>query len=132
VTSAIQVAPGTGVDWYGEASKSASGPAALGDRNATAVFTPLPARRKRCERPPSVTQWTSEPKKFGFAGGLPYMRLGKRCVVGLGFFGCVPGELPAANSHLLDGRNRATEADSSVPEAQGCELQPDTGEIRKE
>ena len=119
------------VDWFGEAAKSAGRIAARGQDKAADFFTPAPVRRKHCVRPPSATQWKPEEKKYGFAGGLPYVRLGK-CVVGLGFFGCVPGAPPAANSHLLDGRDRATEDDSSVPDANGCELTPDTGEIRKE
>jgi hypothetical protein len=119
-------------NWFGEAAKAAGKVAARGAGGNAAVFTPTPVRRKRCVRPPSATEWKPEEKKVGFAGGLPFVRLGKRCVVGLGFFGCIPGELPKANSHLLDGRDRATESDSSVPDVEGCEPLPDTGEIRKE
>lgn len=120
------------VDWFGEAAKSAGKAAVRGDADSLAVFTPSPVRRKHCVRPPSATQWKPEEKKFGFAGGLPYVRLGKRCVVGLGFFGCILGALPEANSHLLDGRDKANESESSVPDVDGCEPQPDTGEIKKE
>ena len=120
------------VDWFGEAAKSAGQAAARGAANGAAVFTPPPVRRAHCVRPPSATEWKPEEKKFGFAGGLPYVRLGKRCVLGLGFFGCVPGALPEANSHLLDARDKANEGDSSVPDVNGCEPQPDTGEIKKE
>jgi hypothetical protein len=129
--SASTQAP-AGVDWFGEAAKAAGKAAARGDANHVGVFTPPPVRRQRCVRPPSATQWKPEEEKFGFAGGLPYVRLGKRCVLGLGFFGCIPGKLPEANSHLLDARDKANESDSSVPAVDGCEPQPDTGEIRKE
>lgn len=50
---------------------------------------------------PYTFEWKAEPKRAGFSGGLPYVRLGKRCVVGLPFFGCAIGKLPEANHELF-------------------------------
>lgn len=45
------------------------------------------------------------------------MRIGKRCVVGLGFFGCATGTLPQANGQVLDEVKNTQRLRSSVPEA---------------
>jgi hypothetical protein len=50
------------------------------------------------------------------SGGLPYMEIGKRCAIGLGFFGCGIGELPPPNGHLFDGMDDPDRERSSVPE----------------
>ncbi|HEY2662944.1 MAG TPA: hypothetical protein VGI47_01290, partial [Candidatus Binataceae bacterium] len=67
-----------------------------------------------CHRYRKPDPWSPEPKKFGFAGALPYMRLGKHCVIGLGFFGCGVGPFPEANGHVLDDRRDPDRPRSSV------------------
>ena len=67
-------------------------------------------------------EWNGkEDRRVGFASGLPFVRLGKRCVVGLGFFACNPGELPEVNGHLLDDMKDPERATSSVPDPNVCD-----------
>ena len=73
---------------------------------------PLP----KCRQPTHPFQWRPEPKKAGFVGLLPYVQLGKRCVLGLGFFGCAVGRLPDANGHLFDDVNNPDRPRGSVPD----------------
>lgn len=105
------------IDWQLEAERSAR---ATVERNAK-------SREKRIgEHPPSPFRekpkpkefpWDPEPDKAGFAAGfIPYVVIGERCVVGLGFFGCALGKKPPANSHLFDGMHDPNRERSSVPE----------------
>jgi len=110
--------PGTNaIDWQLEAERSAR---AIVERNAK-------SREKRIgEHPPSPFRekpkpkefpWDPEPDKAGFAAGfIPYVVIGERCVVGLGFFGCALGKKPPPNSHLFDGMHDPNRERSSVPE----------------
>lgn len=102
------------VDWRLEAARSSRQvvddalkvpPRSLGPPNA-------PAK----ENKPAEFEWSPEPGRVGVAGGLPYVRLGKRCVVGLGFFGCAIGDLPEANGRLFDGMRDPDRYESSVPD----------------
>jgi hypothetical protein len=110
---------GLGVDWGQEA-------ATAGNSQAETIFKELrhlcDEAARRGEQPPGCHQyrkpdpWSPEPKKFGFAGGLPFVRLGKRCVLGLGFFGCGVGKLPEPNGHVLDDMRDPDRPRSSVPD----------------
>lgn len=73
-------------------------------------------QRPECRKYKEPDAWVAEPKKFGIEGGLPYVRLGKRCVLGLGFFGCGVGKLPQANGHVLDAVRDPDRPRSSVPD----------------
>jgi hypothetical protein len=106
------------IDWKLEAERSAHivfteqgskrGPKKLGEH------PPSPFREKP---KPKEFPWDPEPPKAGFAGGfIPYVRIGQRCVVGLGFFGCNLSKLPQANSHLFDGMHDLDRNRSSVPD----------------
>lgn len=64
-------------------------------------------------------RWKPEPGRFGLSGGLPYVRLGKRCAVGLGFFGCAIGNLPPPDGSLFDDMSDPNRPRSSVPDATG-------------
>ena len=110
------------IDWAHEA-----------ERVARTTHTPAPPPRTDCEdtdRPgamkPRCTPrhlsfgWGHEPRTVEFDGGLPFVRLGKRCLIGLGFFGCAIGKLPDANGHLFDERNAADRPTSSVPDLPGA------------
>ncbi len=68
-----------------------------------------------CRRYKNPDAWVPEPRRFGIAGGLPYVRLGKRCIVGLGFFGCAVGKGPEANGGLFDDLRDPDRPQSSVP-----------------
>ena len=110
---------GLGLDWDHEAQHAANSQAEslfkelrqLCEEAALRGETPPGCRHYRAPDP-----WKPEPKKFGFAGGLPYMRLGKRCIIGLGFFGCGVGKLPEANGHVLDDMRDPDRPYSSVPD----------------
>jgi hypothetical protein len=84
------------IDWHHEAELAAArhAPAAPGDHPGSAS--------RACKMRPEA-RWEPEPKRAGFAGGLPYVRLGKRCVVGLGFFACALSPQAPPNGHVLDG-----------------------------
>lgn len=60
--------------------------------------------------------WNPQPGRVGVDGGLPYVRLGKRCVLGLGFFACAIGKLPEPNGDLFDGMRDPDRPYSSVPD----------------
>jgi len=72
--------------------------------------------RPKCRMPGSF-EWKPEPGRVGVDGLIPYVRLGKRCVLGLGFAGCGVGPLPEANSHLFDDLQNPDRARGSVPES---------------
>jgi len=109
--------PGTGapIDWS-EAGRRAAA--------AAAEKMSIP-ERSRCDstglsdpelpncKPPPEFKWA--PPKAGFSGGLPYVRLGERCAVGLGFFGCSLGK-PPARGDLFSGMDDPERERSSVPD----------------
>jgi hypothetical protein len=70
----------------------------------------------KCKQPVPGFAWDPQPKKAGFIGIFPYVRLGKHCIVGLGFFGCAIGKLPEANGHLFDQLSDPDRDRSSVPD----------------
>lgn len=90
------------VNWSEEARRAAAAAAddvLIPDRSkcdSTGLADPL---LPNCKRSPQF-KWA--PPKAGFSGGLPYINLGDRCVIGLGFFGCALGK-PSANGDLLEG-----------------------------
>jgi hypothetical protein len=104
------------IDWSGEARRAAA---------AAAEKVPIPDRSK-CDstgladpalpncKPRPKFEWA--PPKAGFAQGLPYVMLGDRCVIGLGFFGCSLGK-PPANGDLFDGMDDPDRDHSSVPDS---------------
>jgi hypothetical protein len=72
-----------------------------------------------CKKPASAYEphWEPEPKRAGFAP-LPYVRIGKRCVVGLGFFGCTLGKLPEPDGSIFENTYDTNAPESSVPEVE--------------
>ncbi|HEY0745320.1 MAG TPA: hypothetical protein VGD63_01365 [Steroidobacteraceae bacterium] len=108
-----------GIDWYQQGQQVASS-------QAESIFKELEhfcdaaalhgEHRPECRKYEKPDPWVPEPNKFGIAGGLPYVRLGKRCILGLGFFGCGVGKLPEANGHVLDDMRDADRPRSSVPD----------------
>jgi hypothetical protein len=110
-------APAPSIDWYGEADRSVRDFAKDLDHPTQEGFD---KRRGDCRKKSSF-EWTPEPKRAGTAGGLPYVRLGKKCVLGLGFFGCGLGKAPEANSHLFDDMEDQDEPESSVPALDECD-----------
>lgn len=102
------------IDWRGEAQRSAS-------RAIETLTAPQPrgfeerAPASREPRPRDFN-WDPSPSRFGVSGGLPYMELGKRCVIGLGFFACSTGELPKPDGSLFEGMDDPNRPRESVPE----------------
>jgi hypothetical protein len=70
-----------------------------------------------CAKPARPFEWHPQPRRVEVDGLIPYVRVGKRCVVGLGFFGCAVGDLPAANGHLFDEMKQPDRPQGSVPDA---------------
>lgn len=107
------------IDWRHEAERSAQ---SVVERDAKSVekhigeHPPVPSAFQK-KKPPKEFPWDPEPKKAGLAAGfIPYVVIGQRCVVGLGFFGCSLGKKPPANSHLFDGMHDPDRQRSSVPD----------------
>lgn len=112
-----------GVDWDREAT-------IVSNSQAASIFKELKhlcdEAARRGEQPPECHKyrkpppWDPEPKKFGFTDGpglrLPFVRLGRHCILGLGFFGCGVGRLPEANGHVLDDMRDPDRPRSSVPD----------------
>ena len=65
---------------------------------------------------PSVDADVSEATDSETSLALPYMELGKRCVIGLGFFGCGIGKLPEPDGTLFDDMDDPNRPRDSVPE----------------
>lgn len=103
------------INWGEEARRAAASAAEkvpIPDRSncdSTGLGDPALANCK----PPSEFKWA--PPKSGFSGGLPYMRVGDRCVIGLGFFGCSLGK-PPSRGDLFEGMDEPGRERSSVPE----------------
>lgn len=107
------------VDWYGEAGKLAARAAAADERSTS--FSKAPdTLREPCERRDSSFEWNPEHEKRGLLP-LPYMFIGERCVIGLGFFGCALGALPGPNNRLFDDMKKGLASDSSVPGVDVCD-----------
>ena len=116
------IAPSPPIDWEREgreAAKRAAQPAEPGK------FTAGPeVLRKPCEPPKSSFVWNPETPRAGFTRTpipLPFVRLGERCIVGLGFFGCTLGALPEAGGHLFDDVKQGRTVESSVPDPNVCD-----------
>jgi hypothetical protein len=107
------------VDWHEEGARAASAESArLADESRKDCHPQdrrgtLPAH---CLKPRAPAPWEPEPARAGFSGGLPWVRVGKECVVGLGFFGCAL-DPPPANGHVLDEMKNPQRLRSSVPDA---------------
>jgi hypothetical protein len=108
-----------GIDWYQQGQQVATSQAELIFKELKSLCDEAALRgehRPECRKYKKPDAWVPEPKKFGISGGLPYVRLGKRCVLGLGFFGCGVGKLPEADGHVLDDMRDPDRPRSSVPD----------------
>jgi hypothetical protein len=113
-----QVGPRTNaIDWNLEAARSARAVVERGAKSREKHIGEHPPSPFREKKKPKEFEWNPEPKKAGFAAGfIPYVVIGQRCVVGLGFFGCALGKKPEANGHLFDGMHDPDRQRSSVPD----------------
>lgn len=121
------------IDWYREAGKSATSEPAGRKRNT--FSDPPVALHGACKPKKSSFKWN--PNRFGMAGDpgqlrLPYVRLGDRCVIGLGFFGCALGPKPEVKGEILDDMRDPTRPTlGSVPEIDQ-ECPPEVDEVTEE
>jgi hypothetical protein len=116
------IAVDTPVDWANEAALAARRYGEAANSDGVGGFSSAPkGTRKPCAPKKSSFEWHPEEKRVGFSGLLPYVLLGDRCVLGLGFFGCTLGELPEPTSHLLDDMKEQPRQESSVPTPEYCD-----------
>jgi hypothetical protein len=109
------------IDWLSEGERAAREAAEKSTRPGPRAFGEHPTSPyRRCKAPKSSFEWDPEPDKAGFAGGLPFVRLGERCILVLGFFGCAIGDLPKPNSHLFDDMHDPERVTGSVPGPDDC------------
>lgn len=102
------------IDWYAQAedlAREQSAPAPRGPR----TFGEIPKSPFTRKETKTQTPWEPQERKAGFEGPLPYVRLGRRCMVMPPFFGCALGKIPRSKGipreEVLD-RDRER---SSVP-----------------
>jgi hypothetical protein len=106
------------IDWADEAAR-------VGRQAAVAAQSKRPdcndgdrrgSMLPKCTKANDHFEWHPEPKAVEFSGLIPYVHLGKRCVLGLGFFGCAVGKLPDANGRLFEDMRDPSEPTSSAPD----------------
>ena len=126
--AAVSPAVPAAVDWNA-AAKFAAGRALEDRTDAGKVFGEIVASPYRdCQLKKRSWRWIPERKKSGFAGGLPWVQVSERCIVGLGFFGCAIGELPPPRGDLLDDMDTANQMQSTVPGSEDCVEEPPPSE----
>jgi hypothetical protein len=67
-----------------------------------------------CKKESPLKEWQPEPKRAGFIGIFPYVRLG-RCIIGLGFWGCAV-QVPSPDGTLFEDMRNPDRPASSVPD----------------
>lgn len=80
---------------------------------------PAASLRKPCKPRDSSFEWSPAEERTGLYP-LPYVLVGERCVIALGFLGCALGELPPPNKHLFDDMQRGLSA-KPVPHPDFCD-----------
>lgn len=106
------------IDWESEASAAADDAVRDLMKGETRHCDDSPKRNPLlppCKRRPGRFEWSEEPKRAGFEGVLPYIRLGKHCILSVGMFGCAIGS-PEANGHLFADMRDPDRDRSSVPD----------------
>jgi hypothetical protein len=113
----VPAVPSAPIDWNAQATEAAAAVVDKAIRQETRKCDPSDSPSSflpRCEPRSYEFKWNPDPK-VGFSGGLPYVRVGERCVIGLPFFACGIGRLPPANGDLFEGMSDAERDRSSVP-----------------
>ncbi len=114
------------IDWTSEATQAARSAIESQQSAESQKFSQAQKDKpkKTCARP-RPPQWRPELPKYGFAGGLPFMRFhDDRCIFLLVFVGCGFGAKPQADGHLFDKMNIYPN-DSSVPDLDECDESED-------
>jgi hypothetical protein len=123
-TAAISTpTPLPAVDWSRQGTLAAQRAAAKAAQGEQKTFSPSPVTiPEPCKPKKSSMAWNGqEDRKVVWAGPLPVFKVGKRCIVTIGFFACNLNEIPEANSHLLDDMRKPDRATSSVPDPNICD-----------
>jgi hypothetical protein len=115
IDTAIRAPATPSIDWYREAEIVAREAAATPPARKGCDEAPRPGSlRPRCRKDPAEFLWDPEPRRFGLAGGIPYVRLGP-CVLALIAFGCGIGKTEA-NGALFKDMRHPDRPTSSVPD----------------
>jgi hypothetical protein len=117
-TTAVDTPPtAPRIDWHLEAERVAEevAPELLEQlkRKCESAEDPVPPE---CKKRKYTFKWDPEPSTVGMDGLLPYVLVGKRCAIGLGFFACGIGKLPEPNGDLFEGMRDPDRPRSSVPD----------------
>lgn len=106
------------LDWSLEAEKVAKSmaPGMISELQRTCAQAERRAQAlpEGCQKHIAAKTWEPEPKRAGFIGIFPYVRVG-RCIIGLGFWGCAIGTQAPDGSLFEDMRN-PDRPRSSVPD----------------
>lgn len=89
------------------------------ETDRTTFSAPVEKMRKPCRPRDSSFEWSPAEERSGLYP-LPYVLVGERCVIGLGFLGCALGEMPPPNKHLFDDMQKGLTA-KSVPDPDSCD-----------
>jgi hypothetical protein len=110
-------------DWAREGKLAARRAAEkLGDEQPTTFSPPPRTVPKPCKPKESSMEWNGEEdRRVTWAGPIPVVKVGKRCVWALVFVACNLSEIPEPNSHLLDDMRAADRPRSSVPDPNICD-----------
>jgi len=110
--------PPATIDWNAHAAEAAATVVDRAIRQETRKCDPSDSPNSflpRCKPRSPEFEWNPEPPRVGFSGGLPYVRVGERCAIGLGFFACGFGAKPPANGELFEHMSDPERDRSSVP-----------------
>jgi hypothetical protein len=116
--SASPVSPAPAIDWQREAAQSAAVTVDEEIRRETRRCSSSdtdPAWLPKCNRP-AQPDFDWAPPRAGFSGGLPYVRVGEKCVVTIGLFACAFGGDPPVNGDLFESMRDPERDRSSVPD----------------
>lgn len=106
------------IDWTAQATEAAAAVVDKAIREETRKCDPSASPQSflpPCHPKTKKFDWNPEPGRVGFSGGLPYVRVGEHCAIGLGFFACGFGAKPPANGDLFEGMDDPERDRSSVP-----------------
>lgn len=110
--------PSTPIDWTAQATDAAAAVVDKAIRDETRKCDPEDRPKSflpPCHHKTKQFEWNPNASRVGFSGGLPFVRVGERCVIALGFFGCGFGDPPPANGDLFEGMDDPERERSSVP-----------------
>jgi hypothetical protein len=108
------------IDWRAEARITAQAQAVDGVRRQQRECEEAPEHGKHplgCPKDSYDSHWQPQDKTVAIKGIIPYVRVGKRCVVVLGFFGCtLDAERPKPDGTALKDMPDVSRPAGSVPQ----------------